>query len=129
MLANQGNVTAEGVVVSGQVVPQAGGATASTSRTVSLAAATTQAVALPPLKVVPGRTYNLSVAITPPTAQADRSGISETFTVHIAASPPPTTTTAPTTTTTAPRSPKAPPTTKAPPSAKAPAAAAGAAPG
>ncbi len=107
VVVNEGNVTAQGVKVSGQAVPEDGGAPSSSSTSLTLAALASTSVTLPPLAVDPGMTYHLAVAVTPPAAQGDRSGLSETVVVRVAPGPPPTTTTTttvpPRTTTTAPR--------------------------
>lgn len=99
VVANQGNVDVGGVVVSAQAVPRGGGAPAGSSARVSLASTSSSTVALPDLKVVPGRTYTLTVSVRPPPAQVGRNGISETFTVLVAPLPPPTPAVVPTTTT------------------------------
>jgi hypothetical protein len=110
VVANQGNVTADGIVVSAQVVPRGGGVTRAASSTVDVVAGTSVTVTLPGLPVAPGQTYDLGLALTPPSDQTDRSGITETYVIRIGAAAP-----APTTTTTATTAP-----TKAESPAKAP---------
>ncbi len=109
VVVNQGNVTAQGVKVSGQAVPEDGGTPSSSSTSLTLASLASASVTLPPLAVESGKTYHLAVAVTPPATQGDRSGLSETVVVHVAPAPPPptttTTTVVPRTTTTAPRPP------------------------
>lgn len=79
VVANQGNVEEPRVTVTVSV--QGGSAQ---SRTVSLAAGQSQAVLLPPLAVVPGRSYTLTVSVAPPAGQTERTGTSTTFTVKVA---------------------------------------------
>lgn len=79
VVANEGNVDEPATTVS---VAVQGGATH--SRSVDLAAGRSQAVVLPSIPVTPGQTYVLTVSVTPPAAETDRTGTTRTFTIKVA---------------------------------------------
>ncbi|HVX20390.1 MAG TPA: hypothetical protein VHB02_03505 [Acidimicrobiales bacterium] len=79
VVANRGNVDEPRVTVSVQVQ---GGPTR--SRTVALAAGRSEAVRLPPIRVVPGHSYPLTVSVTPPAGQVATTQTSRAFTIHVA---------------------------------------------
>ncbi|HEX3946415.1 MAG TPA: hypothetical protein VHW47_01865 [Acidimicrobiales bacterium] len=81
VVANQGDVDEPKVTVSAQL--QGGG---TRSRVITLVAGRSVAVVLPPLRVTPGDTYTLTVAVTPPAAQTDRSRTTRSYTVRVAPS-------------------------------------------
>lgn len=100
VVANRGNVVEHHLTVTATVQPlgAVAGARRST-RTVSLAPGRSVAVRLPPLPVLPGHTYDLTVSVTAPAGQDAGAGTTQTFAVEVASdvSPPPTTTTTTTT--------------------------------
>jgi len=92
IVADYGNVGETNVVVSAQTQPQgATGTPASASATVSLEPGASIAVALPALKVEPGATYGLTVAVAAPPSQSNRSGLNGVYTVAVGPSGPLTT--------------------------------------
>lgn len=95
VVANQGNVAERHLELTASVRPLAGGAEVRRSTTVSLSPGRSVAVRLPPLPVVPGHSYDLTVSVTPPAGQAPGGATSQTYALEVA----PTGTTTTTTTT------------------------------
>jgi hypothetical protein len=79
VVANEGNVDEPAITVS---VAVQGGPTH--SATVVLPSGRSQAVVLPSIPVIPGQSYALTVSVTPPAAQTDRTGTTRTFTIKVA---------------------------------------------
>ncbi|MHB8220794.1 MAG: hypothetical protein ACYDHU_10835 [Acidimicrobiales bacterium] len=117
VVANQGNVAVVGVTVSASVTPVGGGKGHTVSDRVSVAPGMSLTVALADLPVTPGQAYSLSVAVSPPRAQTDLSGTTDTYSIRIAPEAPPPTTPASTTTTTTKAKPKGTPKSKGTPKA------------
>ena len=99
VVANRGNVGETAVEVSATADPSGPGRASTTDTRVSVRAGRSVAVSLPTLAVAPGVTYTLTVGVTPPPGQVDRSQTVETFSLRIAPPTPPTTTSTTTTTT------------------------------
>ncbi len=116
VVANDGNVGEHGLVVTASVQPAAGGRTSQRTASVALAPGASEAVGLGVVPIVAGRSYQLTVAVTPPAGEVPGSTTSRTFAVKVApnSAPPPTTTT---TTTAPPRSSRHPTTTTTRPGA------------
>lgn len=97
VVADYGNVAERDLVVRASVEPADGSGNAVQRRSapVALQPGASTAVQLHALAVRPGRTYRLTVSVTPPPDEAPGLPTSQTFTVTVApsASPPPTTTT------------------------------------
>jgi hypothetical protein len=112
VVANDGNVGERGLVVTASVQPAAGGRTSQRTASIALAPGASEAVSLGVIPIVAGRSYQLTVAVTPPAGEVAGTTSSRTFTVKVApnAAPPPTTTT----TTAPPRSSRHPTTTTTP---------------
>jgi len=84
VVRNLGNVTEPSVTATVAVTPQSGGLADSAS--VSGAVAPSGAITLDPraLRVRPGTTVTLTVMVSAPAGQSDRSGLSQSFTVVVA---------------------------------------------
>jgi len=80
---NVGNVAASGVVLTVTIQPQPTGPAITLRRTLSLAPGASVVVPLRALPVRPGTTYGLTVTISPPPAQTDRSAVSVPATIEI----------------------------------------------
>ncbi len=98
VVADQGSLGVPAVTATAAVAPQGPGRADRTTVTVSVPAGGSVAVTFPLLSVTPGDTYTLSVTVTPPAGQADRSGTRASYTLRIALPTPPTTTTTTSTT-------------------------------
>ncbi len=96
VLWNAGNVAESGLVVSAslqELGAAPGAAGTSVRHTLTLAPSRGAAVVLPALPVRPGSSYVLTVAVTPPAAQTDLSGLTQAVAVVVSPPTPPTTTT------------------------------------
>ncbi|HMD44706.1 MAG TPA: hypothetical protein VKG43_01000 [Acidimicrobiales bacterium] len=87
VVSNAGNLDETGVVVSTTLAPVGAPATGSTTesaqRVLDLAAASSQVVAFRPLAARPGTDYLLTVAISAPPSQADRSALVRSYGLRV----------------------------------------------
>ncbi len=83
-LGNVGNVDLPSVTVSASLTPQGPGRAATSTRTLSLGAGTSEAAILTPLPVGSDDTYLLTVAVTPPAAQVNRADLLQRYLIHVA---------------------------------------------
>jgi hypothetical protein len=85
VLRNAGNVAERGIAVSATIQTVAGqGGAASARRSVDLVAQGVVAVPLGPMRVRPGTTIQLQVAVAAPPGQADAAGLTQSFTIVVA---------------------------------------------
>jgi hypothetical protein len=84
VVADDGNVPETGVVLTASLQPQGAGIPATVRTTLTLQPGTSMVAAVPTMHVLPGATYILTVAVTPPPAQVDRTGLTQTYPITIA---------------------------------------------
>ncbi len=84
VVVNQGNVPEAGVTVTATLSPADGTAAQVVRQSLDLRGGTSSVVAFPPLRTDPGHAYTLSIAITPPAAQTDRSALSVAYPLTVA---------------------------------------------
>jgi hypothetical protein len=91
VVANDGNVAERGIVVRVTVTPgEGGGARPEGSRRVGLAPDSSVTVTLPPVRVVPDKSYRIAVSVDPPLANVQGTVTSDTVSVRVAPPGPPT---------------------------------------
>ncbi len=89
VVANDGNVAERGIAVRATLTRKGGVARPGKIRRVALTAGSSVSVTLPPLRVVPGNTYSITVSVDPPVANEGGTQTSDTFFVGVAPPGPP----------------------------------------
>jgi hypothetical protein len=89
-VANRGNVTERGIVVTARLSGGGGAAAGRRSRPLGLSAGGSLSVPLPAFHVQPDRTYSLTVTVDPPSRDVAGATTSDTFSFHVAPPSPPT---------------------------------------
>ena len=84
VVQNLGNVPESDVVVRASVQPSSGGTAEVATAHVSMAPGTSAVATLTDLPVQPAQTYTLTVTVVAPAGQADRSSLSQSFTIWVA---------------------------------------------
>ncbi len=90
VVANLGNVAERGIAVRAALTRKGGVAHPGKILSVALTAGSSVSVTLPPLRVVPGNTYSITVSVDPPVANEGGTQTSDTISVGVAPPGPPT---------------------------------------
>ncbi len=84
VVANHGDVFERGIVVRAEVRPSGAGAPRVRSARITLAARSSESQVLPALPVVPGRSYTVTVTVTPPVANTAGTVTADTISIRVA---------------------------------------------
>ena len=90
VVANDGNVAEREITVRATVTRKGGVAHRGKARRVALTAGSSVSVTLPPIRVVPGKTYTITASVDPPVPNSSGTQTSDTISVRVAPPGPPT---------------------------------------
>jgi hypothetical protein len=89
VVANDGNVAERKIAVRATVTREGGVPHPGRARRVALTAGSSVSVTLPPIRVVPGKTYTIAVSVDPPVPNERGTQTSDTISVRVAPPGPP----------------------------------------